>query len=209
MLNILKKKCKNTFNDTPLNNYNIKKQDVKIQNNLWKNEYKNIIYYPYAVKEWSNSAYYYNIPYVKLLIIYNLRVNNIFNNYLNMFKDKIKIFFKRRRTNKIRYSADKIYVSRAEVNHTNTKLIVFFYTYNKAKSSIEVYTTKIINLKKKIFSSMRGKKKIIYKNKLLPELKQVFFYFKKFNILFFIIKNNIFKYVACKKKMYIKSDKIY
>lgn len=56
---------------------------------------------------------------------------------------------------------------------------------------------------------MWGNKKIIYKNKLLPELKQVFFYFKKFNILFFIIKNNIFKYVACKNKMYIKSDKIY
>lgn len=207
MLNILKKKCKNTFNDTPLNTYYIKKQDVKIQSNLWKNEYKNIIYYPYAVKEWFNSIYVFNKPYVKSLIIYNLRVNNLFKNYLNMFKDKIKILFKRRRTNKIRYSANKIYVSRAEVNHTNTKLIVFFYTYNKTKSSIEKYTTKIINLKKKIFSL--GKKKIIYKNKLLPELKQGFFYFKKFNIVFFKIKNNIFKYVACKKKMYIKLGKIY
>lgn len=128
MLNILKKKSNNNFNDTSLNTYYIKKQNSKIQTNIFKNETKNIIYYPFSAKEWFSVIYSYNKLYVKSLIIYNSLVNNLFKNYFNMLQEKIKILFKRRRSNKIRYSANKIYVSRPEVNHTNKKLI-FFYTH--------------------------------------------------------------------------------
>lgn len=203
MLNILKKKWKNSLNDTSLKTY-YKKRDSKIQTNLWKNEYKNIVYYPFSAKEWSDNIYSFNKSYVKLLIINNLIVNNLFKNYFNMFQDKIKILFKRRRSNKIRYSANKIYVSRAEVNHTNKKIIIFLYTYNKTKSLIEQYTTKIINLKKKTF-----RKKIIYKNRLLCGLKKGVFYYKKFNVVFFKIKDNILKYVTYIKRIYIRSEIIY
>lgn len=189
MLNILKKKSKNIFNDT-LKTYYIKK-DSKIQTNLWKKEYKKIIYYPSSAKEWTNDIYSFNKSYVKLLIIYYLLVNNLFKNYFNMYKDKIKILFKRRRSNKIRYSANKIYVSRAEVNHTNKKLIIFLYTYNKTKSLIEKYMTKIIHLKKKTY-----RKKIIYKNRLLCGLKKGVLYSKKFKIVFFKITDNILNYIA-------------
>lgn len=54
-----------------------------------------------------------------------------------MLESKIKILFKRRRANKSRYSANKIYVSRAEIKHTNTRLLVILYTYNKKQSLIE------------------------------------------------------------------------
>jgi hypothetical protein len=47
MLNILKKKQKN-FNNQSLTVLNNKK---KLQSNLEKNEYKNIIYYPSSTKE--------------------------------------------------------------------------------------------------------------------------------------------------------------
>jgi hypothetical protein len=63
-----------------------------------------------------------------------------------MLQDKIKILFKRRRDNKIRYSANKIYAGRAELEHTNTELFITLYTYNKEKSSIQWYIRKIITL---------------------------------------------------------------
>jgi hypothetical protein len=63
-----------------------------------------------------------------------------------MLQDKIKILFKRRRDNKIRYSANKIYASRAELKHTNTKLFITLYVYNKQKSSSERFIRKIITL---------------------------------------------------------------
>jgi hypothetical protein len=63
-----------------------------------------------------------------------------------MFENRIKILFKRRRANKNRYSANKIYVSRAELKHTNTKLFIILYVYNKQKSLIERNIRKLIKL---------------------------------------------------------------
>ena len=48
-----------------------------------------------------------------------------------MLQKKRKTLFKRRRDNKIRYSANKVYTSRAELQHTNSKLLITLYTYNK------------------------------------------------------------------------------
>ena len=53
-----------------------------------------------------------------------------------MIIDKIKIVFKRRRDNKTRYSANKVYVSRAELKHTNTKLLIILSMYNKQKRTL-------------------------------------------------------------------------
>ena len=54
-----------------------------------------------------------------------------------MLENKIKVLFKRRRYNKTRYSANKLYTSRAELNHTNTIIFITLYVYNKQKYSIE------------------------------------------------------------------------
>ncbi len=98
-----------------------------------------------------------------------------------MLQNKIKILFKRRRDNKIRYSANKIYASRVELLHTNTKLFITLYVYNKQKSSIEAHIRKIVTL-------IRFKKRIIdgetvlipsHKNRLLHLLKKNFFVFRK------------------------------
>lgn len=98
-----------------------------------------------------------------------------------MLQDKLTILFKRRRDNKVRYSARKIYASRAELKHTNTKLFITLYVYNKQKSSIERDIKNIITL-------IRFEKKIIedktvfipkHKNRLLHLLKNNFFIFRK------------------------------
>ena len=98
-----------------------------------------------------------------------------------MLQDKIKILFKRRRDNKIRYSANKIYASRAELKHTNTNLLITLYTYNKQKSSIERHIRKIVTFIKFKEIFVKGKQQFIpnHKNRLLHILKNNFFIFRK------------------------------
>ena len=55
-----------------------------------------------------------------------------------MLQDKIKILFKRRRDNKIRYSGNKIYASRVELKHTNTKLFITLHIYNNPLNKLYV-----------------------------------------------------------------------
>jgi hypothetical protein len=43
----------------------------------------------------------------------------------------------RRRDDKSRYSAKKLYTSRAELEHTNSKLLITLFSYNKKKAWFE------------------------------------------------------------------------
>ena len=206
MLNILKK---NFFKNKSLV-YSVKKQNTKILSKSDKNQYINTIYYPTSTKEWFNSIYSYNKSYIKPLIIkYNI-LNSLFINYLNMFENKIKIIYKRRPVNKKRYSANKIYVSRSELKHTNTKLIIILYIYNKQKFLLERTIRKLIKLTINE-KHVQDEKEIITKHKnRLEYIFKRFFFFKKWkNILFNqtnnLIKNNILKI----KKKQIKSYEMY
>ena len=98
-----------------------------------------------------------------------------------MVEDKIKLLFKRRRTNKIRYSADKIYVSRPELKHTNNKITIMIYMYNKQKLSIGRFLTKLVTYKRsnKVLGEKVGEKAQNFKNKFLTVLKKSFFFLNK------------------------------
>ncbi len=239
MLNILKKQ-KNTFfkdvssintDDTKVNKQkneiknkldyksSLNAQDINtiynsnISSKFHKDEYKNIIYYPSSSKEWFNSVYSYNKSYIKPLITTDVILNSLFKNYFNMLKNKIKILFKRRRSNKIRYSANKIFISRAEIKHTNTKLLIILYTYNKQKSLIEQYMRNIVELtiveKYFDFEKKRVEYKLKHLNRLTYLLKKRFFFFSKWNIAFFKKSNNLLEYLISDiKKRYLKSHKI-
>jgi len=106
-----------------------------------------------------------------------------------MLENKIKFSFKRRRSNKSRYSANKIYISRPEIKHTNTKQIIVLYIYNKQKSSIEQYIKKIVKwttIEKKLLQEKIQdvtphivQDLFIHRNRLIPMLKNKFFIVKK------------------------------
>jgi hypothetical protein len=107
-------------------------------------------------------------------------VKALFISYFIMVEDKMKLLFKSRRTNKIRSSSEKIYVSRPELKHTNNKITIMLYIYNKQKLSIELFLTKQLILCKNfknILDEKLGEKAINYKNKLLPALKKKVFSF--------------------------------
>jgi hypothetical protein len=98
-----------------------------------------------------------------------------------MIEDKLKLQVKRRRSNKIIYSADKIYVSRAELKHTNTKVTILLYVYNKQKLSIGSIIEKVLVFKrtKEYLTEDRIAVISTYKNRLTQILKKRFLYFKK------------------------------
>lgn len=203
MLNIWKNKY--FFGYKPLVSYSVKNREnfttqcIVEKTSLGKSdydEYKNTIFYP-SNKEWLTSVYSYNKSYTKALISLDILVNDLFISYFNMAEDKIKLLFKRRRTNKIRYSADKIYVSRPELKHTNNKITIMIYMYNKQKLSVERFLQKLVIYKgsKKVLGAKVGEKAINYKNKILAVLKKSLFFFKKWNnVLFFsdkILKHRV------------------
>ena len=179
MLNILKTK-KKLFKDQSLNNHSIednKKCTGKLQ------VYFNTIHNPYSSKEWSNSVYSYNKSYIKSLIVFDVITNNMLTNYFNMLEDKVKVVFKRRRTNKIRYSMNKIFISRGEFKHVNTGLTIIIYVYNKQKSYLENLLTKINTLP--IFNH---------------SLKKFFFYFKEWYNIIFVKNDNYIDYLMSNLK---------
>jgi hypothetical protein len=205
VLNIIKTKQKTSYPLKYENNFETKDEINKKSGN--------IIYYPSSTKEWSNSVYSYNKTYTKTLITNFRIINNLFKSYFNMFENKIKNVYKRRRANKERYSANKLYVSRAELKHSNTKLTIILYIYNKQKSIVERNMRKLVKftIYKKYFSIAENKMKgmIIHKNRL-EYIFNRFVYFKKWKNLLFKKTNNILKNTLLRiKKKYIKSTKMY
>jgi hypothetical protein len=178
MLNMFTNK-QNTSNDLSLKtNYGldtIKNKNIKTHNKSDRDEYNNIIYYPSSSKEWFSSVYSYNKSYSKSLIVFDLLSNKLFSSYFNMFRDKTKILFKRRRDNKSRYSANKIYVSRAELKHSNTKLLILLSTYNKQKSTLLRWSRKILFLSRiyKILSEGKDSYVVKYKRIFTTYLKSM------------------------------------
>ena len=210
MLTILKNK-QNSFNDKPLSTNYIIEKNQKIQSNSERDEYNNIIFYTSSNKEWFSSVYSYNKSYIKSLISYDAVLNKLLRSYCNMLQDKIKILFKRRRDNKIRYSANKIYASRAELKHTNTKLFITLYIYNKQKSSIEWYILKILVLVKYRKLIVDGKRGFVpnHINRIPALLKNNFFTFRKWNMAFFKTNNNLIRYFLVNlRRKYLKLSNI-
>ena len=97
----------------------------------------NIRYFAPATREWKNSVYSYNQNYIKNLPIYDIRINNLIKNYFNLsFKREFlgaKYIHIPEMGKKKRFSLRKIFVSKAEVKHTNSKALINIFIYNKQK----------------------------------------------------------------------------
>jgi hypothetical protein len=98
-------------------------------------------------------------------------VNNLIKSYFNMIEEKIKTFFKRRRVRKDRFLSNRIYVSRVKTKHTNNKVIITLYIYNKQKYIIQ---RKIKNIIKYIYNVPNYFFKLSKKGKISK--KSILFY---------------------------------
>lgn len=187
-------KNKQKTNNMLDNNNNISNITAdKNLNNISKSErnlYSNIIYYP-SSKEWYNSVYSFNKSYIKSLPSYDLILNKLITSFSNMVQDKIKVTFKRRRSNWSRYSANKVYNSRAELKHTNNSITITSYLFNKKKLSIEKWMSDILSL----VTVKRPSKTRAFSGNLLNKLsyllRKKFFSFQKYEMSFFKPMDNL------------------
>jgi len=119
MLNIVKSKIKT-----------IKKNNLK-KSNLILN-YKN--YVP-AVREWKNSIYSYNKNYLSLIPTASKLVIKLVKSYFNSYNLKLekKVRKIKLRKKSLKKSLNKIYLSDGEFKHTNDKVSITLYVYNRQK----------------------------------------------------------------------------
>ena len=111
----------------------------------------NTKYLPPVSKEWKDSVYAFNKNNIKNVPIYDIKINEIIKNYFNLYF-KPKFIFNKVIAYKKRYlSLNKIFVSKAEIKHTNNKAILTVYVYNREKISL---LKKIKKIKRSFFKKI-------------------------------------------------------
>lgn len=217
MLNLFNKKSEKTVNFlankviTPAQVFNADLSGKK------SNKLGNTRHYPPANQEWSNSIYAYNKNLIKSLPVADNLVNKILKSYFNLslFHDKIKKKSRRLRIRFRRYTVNRVFLSRAEMKHTNNKVIITLYTYNRnlkylyyrIRNLLSIIIRKKINKKWKkirvydyhVFYSLPRKLKLIEK-KSLNLIKKIE---KEKSIIFKILHWNKFNFKNYKKQIYV------
>ena len=96
-------------------------------------------HYPSAVREWNNSIYVFNKNAINLIPQVTELVNKLIKSYFNLYNLKLerKIRSSRllRRLRKL--SSNKIYVSNGEFKHTNNKVVITLYLFNRQKFNFD------------------------------------------------------------------------
>jgi hypothetical protein len=129
MLNLFLKKSQTNIAKSELEFFKATDiSDLHNNNNIGETRH-----YPPASKEWFNSIYSYNKNFTKTLPIVDNTVNKLIKSYFNLNplsnnkkSSRVQVRFKR-------LSLNRILVSRAEMKHTNNKVIITVYLYNKNK----------------------------------------------------------------------------
>lgn len=151
----------------------IKAQPLSIFNKFIKNNSKLIPfnvkinytgetkYFPPFSKEWKNSIYVFNLNNLKNLPLYNININTLVKTYFNLYFNHKFINNKFRSPRIKRLSLNKIFVSKAEIKHTNSKATITIYTYNREKT---VLIKKLKNIKKIFYKKILS---LLYSNEKL------------------------------------------
>jgi hypothetical protein len=113
-------------------------------------------HYPPANQEWFNSVYTYYKNNIKLLPVADNVIINLIRGYFNMYSNFLENKNKARdmRDWKRKLSGRKFWVSKPELKHTNDKVIINLYIYNRQKTFFlrkirELLSYKLFNYIKK------------------------------------------------------------
>jgi len=157
MLNIIKSKLKNRYNS---------KKSLNNENVIIRNK----DFVP-AVRDWKNSIYVYNknalslIPVASRLVI--KLIKGYFNSYNLNLESKLRKKGLRRRLRKL--STNKIFISDGEFKHTNDKVNITLYVYNRQRLN---YLLKLRKRYIRLFKKSRFEKKLqLIRNRGLNILK--------------------------------------
>ena len=122
-------------------------------------------YLPSFSKEWKNVVYAYNKNNLKNIPMNDVNTNKIIQSYFNLyFKDhkyigSKKFVLLKRRRNFLR----RIYVSNAEIKHTNNKAIITLFIVNREKKLLK---KKYLKINKKISNTLIKRYFLLYKSNI-------------------------------------------
>ena len=139
---------------------------IKKTNNYKTNYFDNLDtlkHFPSSTREWNNSIFLYNenalplIPHTSKLAI------KIIKNYFNIYNKKIESYIRTKRLlRRLRkLSSNRIYISNGEFKHTNNKVTITLYVYNKQKNNY------LLKLKKRYLRKFFNKMLSFKRNKTL------------------------------------------
>ena len=154
-----------------LNLFNIKKKSEK--NTLNTNEEKKSgKHFPSSVREWNNSIYVYNKKALNLIPVTTISALNIIKSYFSLFNNKLE---RKMRTKRLllrfrRLSSHKIYVSNGEFKHTNNKVLITLYLFNRQKYN---YLLAIKKWYLKTFLAKKSKKNVTFNEKISKKLNLI------------------------------------
>lgn len=150
-----KKNSEGKGNNIDLKNFFKKKIIVKeksnslIERDLSKKSFFSKYYIPES-KQWVNSTYTYNKSFNKLIPLTNSFVDKLIKGFFSLLNrdnnldlDKKTKFVHRKRSiyRRNKSSINKIWLSKSETKHTNDKVIITIYMYNK-KRNVCIYKLK-------------------------------------------------------------------
>ena len=175
--------------------YNNSKQKTEKKINSQEKHNK---HHPSAVREWNNSIYVFNKNTINLMPQATELATKLIKSYFNLYNLKLE---RKIRSNKLlgrlrKLSSSKIYVSNGEFKHTNNKVIITLYLFNRQK----------FNLDKKIrksFYKAWSNQYILHRRWLLLEAKALE-YIKKWNKKKFVLIDIVESYI---KNKHIFNDK--
>lgn len=123
-------------------------------------------YLPSFSKEWKNIIYSYNKNTIKNVPSNTENINKIIQSYFNLYFQNSKfvgssrfLLFRKRR-NLLR----KIYISNAEIKHTNNKATITLFNINREKKNLQ---NKFIKINKKINNTLIKRYLFLYKINIL------------------------------------------
>lgn len=106
-------------------------------------------HFPPANNEWNNSVYTYNKNSIKLLPVADNIIINLIRSYFNMYSSFLERKNKTRRARawKRVLSSKKFWIAKPELKHTNDKVIINLYVYNRQKKIILMNIKKLLSYK--------------------------------------------------------------
>ena len=118
-------------------NYNKKTENKKIKSRASNKKHDK--HHPSTIREWYNSIYVYNKNAINLIPQSTVLAIKLIKSYFNLYNYKLE---REIRTNRLllrlrRLSSHKIYVSNGEFKHTNDKVIITIYIYNRQKFNFD------------------------------------------------------------------------
>ena len=113
-----------------------------------------IRYFPTANQEWFNSIYTYDNNYIKNIVIADKNLGRLIKSYFNLHFNNKLIANKRIITRFRRLDIKQFFVSKAELKHTSSKIIITLYVYNEER---RILANRINRIETILFASSKSK----------------------------------------------------